>query len=355
MNEADIPHNAVILNPAHSYRRAPPALAGCWCPDANLLAYFYDNIRQRDPQCPAEYMIQFDAAHVMGAQFILGPDRQWFAPSITDYPPAEGMRASIEMRIGIGSVDTLPSSDKPTVVIAKAGANNYGHTLTEILPRLINLARSPLRDVRLLLPNGMAGFEPTLHSLLGLLGIAADLVFVDEKQVTSVGNLVYIGPVSQHNRRKSQTVLAFRDLMWRSLAITPQPHRRLYIERPPSEQRGLVNAPEARAVLEAAGYETVHPATLPFNDQVALFSQASHIVGTLGAGLTNVLFAPPSCRVVMIDNGLADYFFWDLAALAGQPFTWMFTGPISFFSHELARALYAVDLDGLRYVLHQAG
>jgi hypothetical protein len=247
MSEAIIPRNAVILNPAHSYRRAPPAVAGCWCPDANLLAYFYDIICQRDAHCPAEYMVQFDAAHVFGAQFILGSDRQWFAPSITDYPPAEGLRASINQQISIGGVQTLPHSDKPNVVIAKAGSSNYGHTLTEILPRLVNLARSPLRDVRLLLPNGMAGFEPTVRSLLGLLGIEADLIFVDEQQVTSVGNLFYIGPVSKHNTRKSQTVLAFRDLVWRSLGITPQPHRRFYIERPPSEQRSLINAPEARA------------------------------------------------------------------------------------------------------------
>ena len=57
----------------------------------------------------------------------------------------------------------------------------------------------------------------------------------------------------------------------------------------------------------------------------------------------------------MIDPGLADYFFWDLAALAGQPFTWFFTGPISFFTHELSAAKYPVDLDGLRYVLRHVG
>jgi hypothetical protein len=73
--------------------------------------------------------------------------------------------------------------------------------LSEILPRLVNLARSPLRDLRLLLPNGMAGFEPTVRSLLGLLGIKADLIFVDEQQVTSVGNLFYIGPASDQMPR----------------------------------------------------------------------------------------------------------------------------------------------------------
>ncbi len=355
MSELAIPPNAVILNPAHSYRRSPPAIAGCWCADANLLAYFYDIVRQRDAYCPAEYMVRFDTAHVLGGQFVLGPDRQWLAPSIVDHPPAEAMRPTIELRISLGGLQRLGSPEKPTVVIAKAGASNYGHTLTEILPRIMNLARSELRNVRLLLPDSMRAFEPTLHSLLARLGITAEFAFVTDQQLIHVENLVYIGPVSKHNTRKSQTLLALRDLLWSSLGITPQPRRRFYIERPAGQQRSLGNSAEARAMLEAAGYETVHPASMPFNDQVALFSQASHIVGTLGAGLANTLFAPAACRVTMIDNGLADYFFWDLAALAGQPFTWMFTGPISFYSQELATAAYSVDLDGLRYVLRQAG
>ena len=293
--------------------------------------------------------------HVLGGQYILGEDGQWFEPSITDHPPAEALRPAVQRRIASGEVSRPDPAGKPVVVIAKAGSNNYGHTLTEILPRLINLWRSPLRDVRLLLPDGMLGFEPIMRELLGLLGIAAELLFVPENQVTAVQDLVFIGPVSRHNTRKSVTLLSFRDLVWRHLRITPQPLRRLYIERPPGEQRSLVNADEVRSVLEGAGYETVRPGLLPFKDQVALFSQASHVVGTLGAGLTNILFAPPACRVTMIDNGLADYFFWDLAALAGQPFTWMFTGPISFFSQELATAPYTVDPDGLRYVIRQAG
>lgn len=189
----------------------------------------------------------------------------------------------------------------------------------------------------------MRGFEPILRRLLD---VTTDLVFVPEQQVALVESIVYIGPVSRYNRRKSPTLLAFRDLLLRNLDITPQPARCFYIERPVAEQRSLHSAAEARAVLEQAGFETMHPATLPFNDQVTLFSQASQIVGTVGAGLANILFAPTSCRVTMIDNGPADYFPWDLAALAGQPFTWMFTGPVSFHSQQLESTRYSVDLDG---------
>ena len=261
----------------------------------------------------------------------------------------------LAQRIAAGDVRPVPSAGKPTVMIAKAGAGNYGHVLVEMLPRLINLGRSPLRTVRLLLPQMMAPYAPTVQSLCALLGIETELLFVAEHEIADVEHLVYLGPVSRHNTRKSQTLLHFRDLLWRSLDVVPAPARRLYIERPAHEQRSLGNAAEARAVLEAAGYETVHPAAMPFNDQVRLFSQASHIVGTLGAGLTNSLFAPASCRVTMIDPGLGDYFFWDLAAVCGQSFAWLFTGPVSFFSQQLASSSYAVDLDGLRYVVRNFG
>ena len=355
MSDSDLPPGAVILNPAHSYTRSPPALVGCWCRDPNLLSYFYNIIRQREAHCPAEYMLSFASAYVVGGKYVLGNDRQWLAPSITDYPPADALRPALEQRIAAGDVHPLPSLGKPTVVLAKAGADNYGHILTEILPRLISLWRSPLRNVRLLLPESMRGYSPTIESVLQLIGIAAEFVFTPEQEIRAVENLVYLGPVSSHNTRKSLTLLRFRDLILNSQGVTPQPSRRFYIERPPHEQRGLANATEVRATLEAAGYETVHPGSLAFGDQVRLFGQASHIVGTLGAGLSNILFAPPSCKITMIDPGLADYFFWDLASLAGQPFTWLFTGPISFFTQELAVSAYHVDMDGLRYVLRHVG
>ena len=355
MNEYQLPQNAAILNPYHAYARVPPALVGCWCRDADLHSYFFNILREREAHCPPEYMVPFASAHVVGGKYLLVGREQWLAPSITDYPPAEAARPALLQRIAAGNVRSLPSDTRPTVMIAKAGADNYGHAITEILPRIINLSRSPLRAVRLLLPDSMQRYATLLSRLLGRLGIAADLLFVPEGEITAVENLVFIGPVSKHNIRKSKTLLALRDLVWQSLEVTPAPRRRFYIERPVHEQRSLGNAGEVRATLEAAGYETVHPATLPFDDQVRLFSQASHIIGPLGAGLANILFAPPACRVTMIDPGLADYFFWDLATLAGQPFTWMFTGPISFYSPELEAASYPVDMDGLRYALRQAG
>ncbi len=346
-----IPPGATVLHPAHTYRRAPPALAGCWCPDPDLLAYFYDVVRQREAACPAEYLLRLGRAHVFEGQFVLTADGAWLAPSVVDWPGAEAALPMLLQRVRDGGVTRLEPRGRPTVVVAKAGAQNYGHTIVEILPKLVHLGRSGLQDVRLLLPEGMAAFAPLITMLLDRLGIRAELAFDPRRRLTEVQDLVYFGPVSRHNTRKSETLLAWRDLVRSCLGVTPKPSRRFYIDRPGDGARSLSNAAEARAVMEQQGFETVYPGAMGFADQVALFAQASHIAGPMGAGLANTLFAPAECRVTMIDPGLADFFFWDLAALAGQPFIWLFTGPVSHYSPGLEAERYPVDLHGLRYVL----
>jgi hypothetical protein len=341
----------ILLNPAHSYRRAPPALATCWSPDDDLLSYFYNNVRQRDVQCPDETMQHFDRAFVYEGQFVLTTGQEWLEPSIADYPPASQVVPVLRQTIAEGRVHHLPYNGKPTVVIAKAGSRNYGHTLAEIMPKLINIGRSPLRDIRLLLPEGMDVFLPVMQMVLDHLGVQVEWVFDPPARLTEVGNLFYIGPVSQHNTRKSHTLLVLRDLIQSILGITPAPSRRLFIDRRSTDSRSLANTAEVHAVVQARGYEVVYPGGMTLADQAALFSQASHIAGPLGAGLTNTLLAPSSCRVMMIDPGLADYFFWDLAALAGQPFTWMFAGPVTHFNQTLASSRYTVNSEALGYML----
>ena len=52
-----------------------------------------------------------------------------------------------------------------------------------------------------------------------------------------------------------------------------------------------------------------------------LFAEASHVVGLHGAGLTNLLFAHPSTRVLEILPPLcASITYWALASGIGQPY-----------------------------------
>ena len=351
MDGADptIPEGAAVLHPAHSYRRNPPSLTCCDSPDADLLAWFYHQVAKRDVWCPDEYMVRIPDAHVLSGQHILGP-AGWVAPSVLDWPAASAELAAQRARIA-GGVPTLDSGGRTVAIIGKTGAENYGHALVEILPKLVNLHRSGLQDVLLLLPQGMARFTEVITRLLDRMQVRATLAFEPWVRMIRVQDIAYFGPVSRHNDRKSETLLAFRDEVRTALGVVPSPRRRFYIDRPESLPRSLSNAAEVRAVMEANGYETVEPGGLSFAGQVALLSQASHIAGPLGAGLTNMLWAPKECRVTMFDPGLHDLFFWDLAALAGQPFTWVFAAPLAHFSQELASGRYALDVGLLRVAL----
>ena len=103
------------------------------------------------------------------------------------------------------------------------------------------------------------------------------------------------------------------------------------------------------------GFEAAFPSRLTFGEQVKLFSEADVIVGSLGAGMTNILFAPPAASVVMFDPGLFDFFYWDISCLARQTFYWAFTEKLARYTHERAVRNFVVDLDLLKYSLKLLG
>ena len=78
--------------------------------------------------------------------------------------------------------------------------------------------------------------------------------------------------------------------------------RRIYISR---ERRGhgkISNEDELFRELALIGFEKVTPETLSFDEQIATFQQAEWIIGAHGAGLTNVIFSRPGCKVIEIRN-----------------------------------------------------
>jgi capsular polysaccharide biosynthesis protein len=96
------------------------------------------------------------------------------------------------------------------------------------------------------------------------------------------------------------------------------PHRKLYLSRSATSRRRIQNEAEVLEVLTPVGFECVRPETLSVREQIALFSQASHIVGPSGAAMTNMLFAPAGAHVVVLltrhlVNGGGDAYFDALA------------------------------------------
>ena len=95
--------------------------------------------------------------------------------------------------------------------------------------------------------------------------------------------------------------------------------------------RNLFNQDEVQAWFERRGYTAVNPGTLTLEEQVILFSRATHIAGVEGAAMTNIIFAPHVRHIVMIASPLTEGegFMQRLVASQGTPFDTLYGHVIS--------------------------
>jgi hypothetical protein len=97
--------------------------------------------------------------------------------------------------------------------------------------------------------------------------------------------------------------------------------RRLYVRR---RRRTIANEPEVGPLLERAGFETIVPETLSFDEQVRVFSEAEAIVGCHGAGMANGVFARPGAQVLeLFQPGYVNLSIYRLARAAGMRYSYL--------------------------------
>lgn len=77
-------------------------------------------------------------------------------------------------------------------------------------------------------------------------------------------------------------------------------NRCIYIDRRRARNRTLINEDDVVNLMKKFGFEIVDLASLSVTAQVELFSDCCFIVGPHGAGLTNLVFAPPGAAVLEI-------------------------------------------------------
>lgn len=211
-----------------------------------------------------------------------------------------------------------PAEALPGLTVSLLGpAHNYFHAVVEGIARLAIVPDDVLaRTARVLLPaGGLAQAE--LMALHGLPpGVALRVVAPGERFLAEELAL----PWSVHNLFEFHPRLnAFFD---RVLAGLPRGEarfpRRIYVDRRGSRMRPLVNEDAVVAALEARGFEAVRLEGLAPAEQAALFRDAEIVVAPHGAGLTNLGFAQPGCRVVeLMMDAYLNWGFRRIAALRG--------------------------------------
>jgi len=103
--------------------------------------------------------------------------------------------------------------------------------------------------------------------------------------------------------------------------------RRVFISRADSKSRNILNWAEIEPLLSERGFEIMTLSHLSLAEQAALFAEAECVAGVHGAGLTNVIFAPPGLRVLeILPQMVASQTYWYLCHAAGHRYSAMVAG-----------------------------
>jgi acetyltransferase-like isoleucine patch superfamily enzyme len=343
------------LVPPRSYARVAASLFNVSSADSpDLVRNLYQTLSGAQAAVPAEGFIFLPECYVIGGEKLLDADMEWVQESMIDSAPTSQLTAETRARIVGGHVSALRHAE-PLIHICKRGCDNYGHFLSDVAPKLMHLQRAGFRAVGIVMPDHAMRFWGLVELVCGHLGIQATRLETQAGRIERARNLFFFTRVAKHNTLKSPTLLELRDLLLSACDASPGPARKLLICRDPGERRFLTNQAALCAALGERGFECVYPGRMTFPEQVRLFAQASCVVGSTGAGLTNIVFAPPGTPVFCVSNFHPDYYFWDLACLGGQPFAWFFTEPIQRWEWEKSTRPFTVDVPAVLQALDLLG
>jgi hypothetical protein len=212
-----------------------------------------------------------------------------------------------------------------SLLLLWANGDNYYHWVHDAILRLHLILPYLPRDIRFIVPPNLRSFQ---KDTLALLGVSTDQLCAFSGQDFWELEALYFAPPTAAPAANSPAALRWlREIAWAKYGVTPAPgKRRIYISRRQTRYRRLVNEAEVERVLGDFGFETFIFEDLSFREQVELMGQAEAIVSTSGAGLVNLLFAPPGAKVfVMFGPAQKSWIWWSMCEAVGHVF-WLAGG-----------------------------
>ncbi len=206
-------------------------------------------------------------------------------------------------------------------LITPEAAGNYHHWMIDLLPR-VNLVQRAGWDLRsfdhILIKSRRLAFQRETLLRLGL--DESRLIHVGEHDHFQADTL--IAPALRLNN----TLVRPADLAFvRGLFLppdSPAPRRRLYLSRRDAAHRQILQEPALQALLRRHGFEEVTLSGLSVAEQARLLAEAAVVIGPNGSAMTNLVFAPPSCRVIeLFAPASVVVYSWMLSAHAGHDYT----------------------------------
>jgi len=187
----------------------------------------------------------------------------------------------------------------------------------------------------------------TFRESLSLLGVASRTAFL-EPGIYSVRSLRFFWTVPQEPTAMMYLPEVY-EFFAKSVPTLPDAAaaRRVLILRDPAHDPRLTG--DEVELIRRVAYD-FEPITFDFmtaKEQTSVMRSASHVIGAHGAGLANLLYAAPGCRILEITMNLAGEsvlrpWFYQIAARRGLPYLHLNKGTGDLTPSRVAEAMLAL-------------
>jgi capsular polysaccharide biosynthesis protein len=185
--------------------------------------------------------------------------------------------------------------------------DNYYHWLVDSLPRVfaLNVPRvAELGRLQLLVSGCLSDERRKL--LTALLPSTVEIVEIEPRTRIRARSYLLLPFLSGDcaGYLPLEYLAWFRERAFTAFGVRPDAgrRRRILISRQAAVNRRITNGAALEAALRSYGFETLELERLSWAEQMRRFSEAECVVGAHGAGLTNLLYAPP-CHVLELFAG----------------------------------------------------
>lgn len=184
---------------------------------------------------------------------------------------------------------------------APASGGNYFHWLLDVIPRfhLLKCAGVDIDEFDHILFN--ANNRSFQRELIRRLELPENRILTlnEVSVVRTKYGCVTSRPLFRNGIPPKWSVAYLRDLFASEISIKKS-DRRIFILRKPSGKRFLVDQDKIMVKLGELGFEGVRLENYTVAEQARLFASAEVVIGVHGAGLTNLVFSSPQCKVLEI-------------------------------------------------------
>lgn len=221
-------------------------------------------------------------------------------------------------------IDNAISIKTPCAWLTDTFSQHYFHWVVETLPRLFLWTLVDTGNRPVVLAKKLLRYAYVRQSLEWFRN--RNFIFLEDGQLYRFTKATYLSPMGKPYQFNAPLLQAFNAFIRAALPVrTALPLRKVYINRAGSKKRIASNGAEVDAVFREHGFEIVHMEDLDLLQQAQLAGSCAVIAGIHGAGLANMIFAPPGNRVLELQQNMGwPSVYYRMANALGNPYYYQF-------------------------------